>query len=123
MTKKKKGISVGNITAVGAGVAAAGAGAYYLLGPKGKQHREKTKIWMVEIEKEIEKKLKKAKNITELFYHGAVDSVVETYGKQYKEYAGEINSFAKKIKDGWKNIQPKNRLVIKKAKNSAKKVV
>lgn len=123
MTKKKKGISAGNITAVGAGVAAVGAGAYYLLGPKGKQHREKTKTWMVEIEKEIEKKLKKAKNITELFYHGAVDNVVETYGKQYKEYAGEINSFAKKIKDKWKNIQPKNRPVIKKTKNTAKKVV
>lgn len=109
-------MSVGNIATIGAGAAAVGAGAYYFLGPKGKQHRGKTKAWMVEIEKEIEKKLKKAKNVTELFYHGAVDNVVEAYGKQYKEYAGEINAFAKKIKDEWKSMRPKARPVIKKTK-------
>ena len=54
-------MSVGNIATIGAGAAAVGAGAYYFLGPKGKQHRGKAKSWMVEMEKEIEKKLKKAK--------------------------------------------------------------
>lgn len=112
ISKNKSGMSVGKVATIGAGVATVGAGAYYFLGPKGKQHRGKAKAWMVEMEMEIEKKLKKAKNITELFYHGAVDTMATIYSKQYKEYAGEITTFADKLKGEWKSIQHKTRPVI-----------
>lgn len=112
MTKKKSGLSVGKVAAISTGVAMAGAGAYYFLGPKGKQHQKKVKTWMLEMEKGIEKKLKNAKSVSELFYHDTVDSIATTYSKQYKEYGDEITAFADKLKGEWKSIQHKIRPVI-----------
>ena len=116
MTKKKSGLSVGKVAAISTGIAMVGAGTYYFLGPKGKQHQKKVKTWMLEMEKEIEKKLKNAKSVSELFYHDAVDSMAATYAKQYKEYGGEITAFADKLKGEWKGVQHKTRPVIKKTK-------
>lgn len=123
IAKKKNGVSVGKVTAIGAGVAAVGAGAYYLLGPKGKQHQKKVKTWMAEMKMEVKKELKKVKSVTEPFYHNVVDVITATYGQQYKEHAGEINAFAKKLKGEWKNVQPKTRPVMKKVKSTAKKTI
>lgn len=120
ISKKKSGMSVGKSAIIGAGVAAVGAGAYYFLGPKGKQHQKKVKAWMVEMEMEIEKTLKKAKSFTEPFYHNTVDTMATIYSKQYKEHAGEINAFAKKLKGKWKSIQHKTRPVTKKVKSTVK---
>lgn len=114
-------MSAGNIAAIGAGVAAVGAGAYYFLGQKGKQRQRKAKVWMIEMEMEIGKKLKKVKSVTDPLYHSAVDALAQTYSKQYKEYACEINAFATKLKDEWKNTRRKARHVIKKTKPAAKK--
>lgn len=124
MTKEKRKISVGKIAAIGAGVAAAGAGAYYLFGPEGKQHQKKAKAWMKEMQQEVEKNLKKFKSISGPIYKSAVDTIAETYGKQYKEHAGEIKAFAKQLKDEWQNTQSKARPVVKavkKAKRTIKK--
>lgn len=126
MEKKKSKISVGKIAVIGAGVAAASAGAYYLFGPEGKQHQKKAKIWMKEMQSEIEKKLKKAKSVTGPLYKSAVDAMAETYSKQYKEHAGEIKAFAKQLKDKWENAQSKARPVVKavkKVKRTAKKSI
>jgi hypothetical protein len=109
VTKKKSRISVGSAAAIGAGVAAVGAGAYYFLGPKGKQHRGKAKVWMTEMETEVQKKLKKAKSVTQPLYQDAIDALSATYSKRYKEHASEINAFAKKLKGEWKNTRNKIR--------------
>lgn len=69
--KKKKGISGGKMLAVGAGVAALGAGAYLLLGPDGKKNRKAAGKMISKVKKEIKKDvmpvvkkaIKKAKQI------------------------------------------------------------
>ncbi|MFA5934803.1 MAG: hypothetical protein WC827_02900 [Candidatus Paceibacterota bacterium] len=123
MPKTKKIISVGKVAAVGAGVAAVSAGAYYLFGPKGKQHQRMAKNWLVKMEKDIEIKIKKAKSVTKPIYHGAVDAMAKTYSKQYKEYSGEINAFAKKLKNEWKDTEKKVVPAIKKTKSVIKKTI
>ncbi|MFA5996459.1 MAG: hypothetical protein WC790_01925 [Candidatus Paceibacterota bacterium] len=107
--KKKSGMSAGTAAAIGVGVAAVGAGAYYFLGPKGKQHREKAEVWMTKMETDIEKKLKKTKSVTLPLYREAIDTVAATYSKQYKEHAPEIKALAKKLKAGWKDTRNKTR--------------
>lgn len=107
--KKKNRMSAGKIVAIGAGVAAVGAGAYYFLGPKGKQHREKAKVWMTKMETDIEKKLQKTKSVTQPLYREAVDTIATTYSKRYKEHAPEIKALAKKLKAGWKSTRNKIR--------------
>jgi hypothetical protein len=120
MAKKKKGMSKKGEMAIGAGMAALGAGAYYLLGPKSKQHQRKAKALAVKMEKEAEKKLKMARNITEPIYHNVIDAVAEAYSKQYKEHAGDINFVAKKLKGEWKKVKTKTNFVSKKVKKAKK---
>jgi DNA helicase TIP49 (TBP-interacting protein) len=113
---KKNKISAGKVIAIGAGVAAIGAGAYYFLGPNGKKNQKKAKVWMTKMEKEAEGKVKKIKNATLPMYHNTVDTLVETYSKQYKEHAPEIKAFAKHLKNNWKGIGKKAKTNIKKKK-------
>mgnify|MGYP001560792499 CR=1 FL=1 len=62
MTNAKKGISKGKLVAGAVGLAAAGAGAYYLLGPKAKEHQKKARVAFGKMKKEV-KKVVKIKNI------------------------------------------------------------
>ena len=118
---KKSKISTGKVVAIGAGVAALGAGAYYFLGPNGKKNQQKAKVWMTKMEKEVAKKMTTIKNASEPIYHNAVDTLAKNYAKQYKEHAPEIKAFAEHLKSSWKNIEKKTKSTIKKAKSSAKK--
>ena len=111
---KKGGLSAGKVAAIGAGVAALGTGAYYLLGPNSKKHQKKAAAWMTKMEKEIEKKVITAKN-----YHDTVDALAANYSKQYKAHAGEIKAFAKQLKAGRKVIKKKTRPVVKPKKKAA----
>lgn len=83
MIKKKKEMSAGKGAVIGAGLAAAGAGAYYLLGPKSKQHQKKAKIWMVKMEKSAKVEFKKAKSEWKKI-KPKVDSVVKKAKKIVK---------------------------------------
>lgn len=65
MAKKTKSTSASKKMAIGAGLAAAGASAYYFLGPKGKTHQRKVKAFAGKMEKEIEEKIKKGMNSKE----------------------------------------------------------
>lgn len=106
--------------AVGAGAAvmgAVGAGAYYLLGPKGKAHQKKALALAGKMKKEVEGQIKKAEKITTPLYHKTVDMVSENYAKQYKDHEQEIKAFAKVLKGEWKEV------VKKAAPKAAKKVV
>lgn len=113
---KKSKISTGKIIAIGAGVAALGAGAYYFLGPNSKKHQQKAKVWMTKMEKEAESKMKKIKSVTGPIYRKTVDTLAETYSKQYKEHVPEIKAFAKHLKSSWKGVEKKAKPVIKQGK-------
>ena len=58
----KKGMSLGKRVMIGAGVAAVGAGAYYLLGPDGKKNQKKAKAWMAKMKKEHAGEIKSFSN-------------------------------------------------------------
>ena len=102
MKNTKKGMSVGRKLVTAAGVAAVGAGAYYLLGPNAKTHQKKASVLMTKMEKEVKSEIKKAEGVTIPLYHKAVDIVSKNYAKQYKAHEKDIKSFAKKLKKEWK---------------------
>lgn len=115
---KKKGMSMGAEMAIGAGVAALGAGAYYLLGPNSKKHQKKAAVWMNKMEKEVKQKIAKAKKMSVPIYHQVVDAAAESYSKQYKAQEKEIKAFAKRLKGEWKVAEKK---AVKKAIRTVKK--
>ena len=90
--------------AIGAGIAAVGAGAYYLLGPNKKAHQKKVADLLAKIKKEVQSEIKKGKLVTASLYHDAVDTIAENYGKQYTMHKNEIKALAKKLKGEWKSI-------------------
>jgi hypothetical protein len=104
VAKKKSGISGGKMVAVGAGIAALGAGAYYLLGPNAKVHQKKASALMGKIKKEVVSEMKKAKSVTMPMYHKTVDVISSNYAKQYKLHEKDIKALAKKLKGEWKEI-------------------
>jgi len=114
---KKSGMSGGKIMAVGAGIAAASAGAYYLLGPKAKAHQKKAKVLVQKMKKEVEKEIKKVKEVTPPLYHQAVDSISKNYAEQYKLHEKDIKAFAEKMKSEWKKASK----IIKKPTKTSKK--
>jgi hypothetical protein len=121
MEKNKSKNKVGKAIAIGAGVVALGAGAYYYFGPKGKKHQKEAKIWITGMKTEIEKNVKKIENLTKPIYQKAVDAIAETYAKKYKEHAKEIKIFAENLKGEWRNIKQPVRFIVKKSKNIPKK--
>ena len=101
----KKGGSLGKKVAIGGAIAAIGAGAYYLLGPKAKEHQKKANILMGKIKDEVEKEIKKAGEVSAPIYQKVVDTVSENYVKQYKVHEKDIKAFAKKLKSEWNKIK------------------
>ena len=61
--KKKIGMSGGKMLAAGAGIAAIGAGAYYLLGPDAKKHQKKASVLMAKMQKEVSLEIKTGQKI------------------------------------------------------------
>lgn len=112
------------MVAVGAGVAALSAGAYYLMGPNAKKHQKKAKSLMVKMKKQVASKIKKAKVVTTPLYNSAVDKVSAEYARQYKAHEAEIKAFARNMKGQWKDMANKAvKKSVQKAKSAAKKVV
>jgi gas vesicle protein len=72
--KDEEGMSVGGAVAIGAGVIAASAGAYYLAGPDGKKHR-----------KAVLKSINKAEEKIADGFHSAVEK-----GKNFAEDTVEV---------------------------------
>ena len=70
------------MAAIGAGVAALGAGAYYLLGPDGKKHQKKVKDFAVKTGKKVKKEIEKAKEFAKPIYDKAMDVVSEVLPKE-----------------------------------------
>ena len=100
-SKKRSGISGGEMAAIGATAAALGAGAYYLMGPKAKKHQKNAKALLSNIKKEVNTELKRAKDITKPIYNRIVDNVSKAYQGQYEAHEAEIRAMAKKLKEDW----------------------
>lgn len=104
---QKKGS--GNNVALGLGIvglAAAGiAGAYFLYGKDGAKNRKKVKGWMLKAKGEVLEKIEKAKDLSEDYYHTAIDAVAEKYGKGKDITPEDIQAFAKDLKKHWKDIK------------------
>src|SRR3989344_8251994 len=96
MTTKKT--SLAKKVAGMAGLAAIGAGAYYLLGPNAKAHQKKAAALLEKMKKELQSEIQKAKEVTVPLYNNAVDAISETYAREYKAFEKEIKAFAKKLK-------------------------
>lgn len=95
------------MVAIGAGVAAVGAGAYYLFGPKGKKHRKEAGVLMGKMRKEVTSRLKNVKKVSTPLYHKTVDLVATEYKKQYKANEKEIRALAQKLKGELKTTAKK----------------
>lgn len=90
----------------GAGLAVGAALAAYLLtSPKDrKKVAIKVKSWMSEMKKEIAKKVKEAKGLTQEKYDQIIDEVKPKYEALKGVSEAELLSFSKELKSGWKNI-------------------
>ncbi len=126
-TAQKKGMSTGNVVALGATVAALAAATYYFFGPEGKKNRTTAKGWMIKMKGEIVDKLEDAKEVTEAVYHKIVDTVAQKYMKGSKMAGPEVEAFVTMLKRQWKDIaksvSTKGKQTATKAKKAVKKTV
>lgn len=114
----KKGGKVGKALAVGAGVAAAGAAAYMLLGPNGKKNRAKVKAFTKKIKN-------KAMNNKEVMAVAAMAAKAMSGAKsKAKGAVKKAKSVATKaVKKGVSSAKSGAKKVVGTAKKAAKKVV
>ncbi|NQV93373.1 hypothetical protein HQ403_02640 [Candidatus Kaiserbacteria bacterium] len=129
MATKKKTTGGAKKGLILAGVAAAAAaGAYYLYGPKGKQHRKKIKGWTLKAQGEVMERVEKLKEVD----RESLNKIVDTVAKKYKTAQGistaEVVAFAKDVKGQWSHIEKEfkkgvaaTKKVVKKSKKTAKK--
>lgn len=123
---KKKGMSRGQMMAVGGAAAAAvaaGAGAYYLMGPKGKAHQKKAKMMLEKMKKEAKQTIGKAKDMTQPLYHNTIDALAAKYSKEYNTHEKEIRALATKLKGEWKKNSTKAKRTVKKSVNKVTRKV
>ncbi len=92
------------ILTIGAGVAALATATYYFFGPKGEDHRESMKGWMIKMKGEIVEKIEEAKELSEPVFREIVDSVVASYAASKKIGEQELHAFADRLKGQWKEI-------------------
>ncbi len=111
MTIKKKavkGSKAVKAVAVGAGLAAVAATAYFFFGPKGKAHQKQAKAWAIKMKGDIVEKLEAARDVTEPVYRKIVDSVAEEYAKRAKAGKAEVMALAMQLKKQWKTLHAKS---------------
>ncbi len=92
------------MAAVGAGIAAIAAGAYFFFGPDGSKHQKKMKGWMVKMKGDVLEKLEDAIDVTEPIYNDIVDSVARTQAVAGKIPKTEIMALAIDLKKQWRTI-------------------
>lgn len=115
----------GNKVALGLGIvglAAAGvAGAYFLYGKDGAKNRKKIRSWALKAKGEVLEKIEKAKDLSEDYYHTAIDTVAAKYGKGKDITPEDIQAFAKDLKKHWKDIKKELSPKMASAKKAVKK--
>ena len=87
-------------------VAAASAGAYFLLSSKDAQkNRKKFKGWVIKAKGEVIDKIEDMKEVNEEKYNKLIDSTVKKYKKLKKAEKKEIDLLQKDLLKHWKNIK------------------
>jgi hypothetical protein len=99
-----QGMDAKDMAAVGAGIAAIAAGAYFFFGPDGKKHQKKMRGWMVTMKGEVLERLEETRDISEPIYNDIVDSVAKAYSVAGKIPKDEIMSLATDLKKQWRGI-------------------
>jgi len=103
--KAKSGGIVGDI-AVGAGIIAAMAGAYFMYGAKDAvKNRKKVKGWVLKAKGEVVEKLEKVQHATQEQYETTVDTVLNKYQAVKNIDLEEVDSLRKDLKKHWKGFQ------------------
>jgi len=103
--KAKSGGIVGDI-AVGAGIIAAMAGAYFMYGAKdAAKNRKKVKGWVLKAKGEVVEKLEKVQHATQEQYETTVDTVLNKYQAVKNIDLEEVDSLRKDLKKHWKGFQ------------------
>lgn len=92
--KNNKGMSKGKMIAVGAGLAAVGAGAYALLGPSGKKNRAKVRAFAKKMEKQARPQIKKMEKMGRALGKQAIPKIEKIEKKAHKT----LKVLKKKIK-------------------------
>ncbi|MDB5254049.1 MAG: Transrane(S)protein [Parcubacteria group bacterium] len=95
---------MGSMVAMGAGLAALAAGAYFFFGPDGKKHQKKMKGWMVRMKGEILEKLEDAQEVTQPIYNDIVDTVAKAQAVAGNIPKAEVLALAEDLKRQWKVI-------------------
>ncbi len=104
-TPAKKESNTGKV-AVGAGIVAALAGAYFLYGSKdATKNRKKVKGWTLKAKGEILEKLEKVEHASQAQYETTVDSVLGKYKALKNVDLSEVDSLGKDLKRHWKAFQ------------------
>lgn len=118
---KKTTQNTAKIIGIGAGIAAAAAGAYFLFGKNAKvvKARKQVKSWSLKMKGEILEKLENIQDISEEKYHQVIDEVAKGYKAIKTVDTAELLESVTELKRHWKDI--KKDLSPKAAKKVAKK--
>jgi hypothetical protein len=92
--------------AVGAGIIAAMAGAYFMYGAKdAAKNRKKVKGWVLKAKGEVVEKLEKVQHATQEQYEATVDTVLNKYQAVKNIDLEEVDSLRKDLKKHWRGLQ------------------
>ncbi len=104
----KSGSPARKIAGIGAGIAAAAvaaaAGAYFLYGKHGAQHRKKIKGWMLQAKGEVLEQLENLNEISEKAYNEVIDKVAKSYRGFQNVDKTELAHMVQDLKRHWKTI-------------------
>lgn len=104
-----EGVDMKEVAAVGAGIAAIAAGAYFFFGPDGKRHQKKMRGWMVRMKGEVLERLEEARDVSEPVYNDIVDTVAKANAVAGKIPKAEILALAADLKRQWRTISKSSR--------------
>jgi len=109
---QKKALEIG-AGAVAAAALAAAAGAYLLSGKEGAKRRAKMKTWAKQAQKEVARRAKMARKLSEGEYKRIVDQAVKQYGSLEDVTVREMMNTAKQLKSEWSRIQKHAKMMAK----------
>ena len=118
----KNGSGAIKLAVLGATLAGAAAGAYFLFGPKGKANRKHARAWAIKMKGDIVEKLEEAKEVSEPVYHQIIDAVASEYKTGSKAGKEEIETLAKDLKRHWKTLTSSAKKAGKSVAKTAKKI-
>ena len=113
---KKKTHKLRTTVEVGAVLAAAVAGAYFLYGKDAAKNQKKVKSWALKARAEALEKLENLKDLSEPSYHKVINEVSSRYKKLPEVDNQELAAMAKELKGYWRHIKSHKILKTRKTK-------